>query len=59
MIKFPMLLDAYDIEPSPDGDLIDRDQVIQCLKDMLKSKSDPKLVVSHLGAWLSFLTSDE
>lgn len=58
MIKFPMLLDAYGVEPSPDGDLLDKDQVIQCLKDMLKS-SDPKLVVSHLEAWLSFLTSNE
>lgn len=59
MISFPIFLEGYEIEPSPYGGLLDKDQVIQCLKDILENKSDPKLVVSHLEGWLSYLTSDE
>lgn len=59
MIKFPILLDGYDVEPAPEGTLLDRDQVIDFLQSVLEdAKSNPNVVIAYLQDFVDFLTGE-
>jgi hypothetical protein len=60
MIKMPILLDGYDLEPSPGGDFLDKQDVIECLRDALQAaEGDSNIILVFVQKLVEYLDYSE